>query len=90
MSTKFVKSFQIVLQIPVWPQLRLPWLAISGTGWSFSADNSDDTWYTFRVDKEGDPADDNEKPAWEVVGDNVERHFSRENQLKAGDRVIHS
>ena len=34
-----------------------------------------------RVDEEGDPADDNEKPAREVVGDNVERHFPRQHQL---------
>ena len=36
-----------------------------------------------RVDEEGDPSDDNEKPAREVVGDNVERHFACEYQLEA-------
>ena len=33
------------------------------------------------VDEEGYPADHNKEPAWEVVGDDVERHFPGQHEL---------
>ena len=45
------------------------------------------TWYTFRVDEEGDPADDDKEAGGEEVGDHVEGHLSRQNQLKTSNAV---
>ena len=33
------------------------------------------------VDEEGYPADHNKEPTWEVVGDDVERHFPGQHEL---------
>ena len=33
------------------------------------------------VDEEGYPTDHNKEPAWEVVGDDVERHFPGQHEL---------
>ena len=33
------------------------------------------------VDEEGYPADHDKEPAWEVVGDDVERHFPGQHEL---------
>ena len=41
-----------------------------------------------RVDKEGDPADDDEEAGGEVVGDHVEGHLPRQHQLKPSDAAI--
>ena len=38
--------------------------------------------YYLRVYKEWNPTDNDEESAWEVVGDNVERHFPRQHQLE--------
>ena len=41
------------------------------------------------VDQEADPRDDDEQSRWEVVGDDVEAHLAREDDLKAGRAVVH-
>ena len=47
-----------------------------------------------RIDKEGDPADDDEEGGGEVVGDHVEGHLPRQHQLKSSNaevqQVFHS
>ena len=40
-----------------------------------------------RIDKEGDPADDDEQAGGEIVGDHIESHLSRQNQLKTSNAV---
>ena len=71
-------------------------------GCSFCADNTDSvgnvkvgitwfnaniTWYTFRVDQKGDPADDNKEAGGEIVGDHIEGHLSGQNKFKTSNAV---
>lgn len=37
-----------------------------------------------------DPRHDNKEARWKIVGDDVERHFPGEQQLEAGDAVVHA
>ena len=48
-----------------------------GLKWLIHFLRDDHLW----VDEEGYPADHNKEPAWEVVGDDVERHFPGQHEL---------
>ena len=46
------------------------------------------TWYTFRVDKERDPADDDKEAGGEIISDHIEGHLASQNQLKTSNAVM--